>query len=79
MYSGDEIDLQEIQYDYDSIMHYGRRMYAKNRRLPTITAVGNPNKYLGGNRLSEKDQIELNLLYDCKGGYQSGRRRGQIL
>eukprot|EP00794_Sanderia_malayensis_P013852 gene13852-15300_t len=64
--SGDKIDTQNVQYDYDSIMHYGRRIFAKDRRHPTIEAIGDKTRALGSNRLSKIDIIELNLLYNCK-------------
>lgn len=54
-------------YDYDSIMHYDRTAFTKNGE-PTIVAIGNDKKKFGtkNHRLSEKDIIEINALYDCK-------------
>ncbi len=51
-------------------MHYGRRMFAKNPRDPTMVAIGDEDMPLGSNRLSKRDIVELNLLYDCKGMFR---------
>jgi NADH/NAD ratio-sensing transcriptional regulator Rex len=54
-------------YDYESIMHYDRTAFTKNGK-PTIVAIGDENKKFGtaNYRLSTKDIIEINALYDCQ-------------
>ena len=59
------MDLQGKGYDYDSIMHYGRTSFTKNGS-PTIEAIGNPSRELGGQKLSRGDIDEINRLYDCQ-------------
>uniref|UniRef100_A0ACB8GF68 Uncharacterized protein n=1 Tax=Sphaerodactylus townsendi TaxID=933632 RepID=A0ACB8GF68_9SAUR len=58
-------------YDYESIMHYGRISFSKNKSLPTITA--NVHKFDGimGQRLdfSSSDIKRINQMYNCSGGY----------
>ncbi len=55
-----------VEYDYDSVMHYGRYAFSKNYGvLPTIESKI-PNKTFGQrNGLSDKDKEQLRLLYDC--------------
>ena len=61
------IDDREIEYDYDSIMHYGTEAFTIEPGLKTILPIGDKRRKLGQrDRLSPKDIIELNLLYDCK-------------
>ena len=65
-YTLTRIDYLNVEYDYDSIMHYGRKTFSKNK-LPTIKAIGDPDRSLGQRRgLSEKDIMQLNILYDCQ-------------
>ncbi|KAK3744277.1 hypothetical protein QZH41_007993 [Actinostola sp. cb2023] len=54
-------------YDYQSIMHYSRTAFSKNSK-PTIEAINNPSMKFGNpqHRLSTKDIIEINALYDCR-------------
>lgn len=60
------IDIQRINYDYSSIMHYGRRAFSKNGEN-TIVPIRNINATIGRrDALSPKDVLELNLLYDCR-------------
>ncbi|CAH3194774.1 unnamed protein product [Porites evermanni] len=58
-------DLGKL-YDYQSIMHYDRRAFTKNG-LPTIEKIGDGAFEFGpaNQRLSQKDIIEINALYDC--------------
>jgi len=52
-----------IEYDYDSVMHYGRTSFSKNGE-DTITPKGNHDigQRIG---LSEDDAREVNELYGC--------------
>jgi len=53
-------------YDYSSIMHYGRYAFSKNR-WPTITPVPNPSVKIGQRRgMSETDILRINRLYNCE-------------
>ena len=63
-----------MSYDYQSIMHYDRRAFTKNGR-PTIVAIGNENMEFGNPdfKLSTRDAVEINALYDCHGSKYSNR------
>ena len=54
-------------YDYDSVMHYSKYAFAKNRNIPTI--VPTYKKAVIGQRfgLSLQDRKEIDQLYRCKG------------
>lgn len=65
-----------FEYDYGSIMHYGRAYFAKDRKQPTLTAKqGTRGKIRGAsadsvklgqrNGLSKTDCLKLNDLYRC--------------
>ncbi|XP_057300469.1 zinc metalloproteinase nas-14-like [Hydractinia symbiolongicarpus] len=57
-----------IEYDPESIMHYGRFTLSKQpRSLPTIEWKSNPNRPLGGRKMTASDILQLNLYYECKG------------
>lgn len=60
------IDDLGKDYDFQSIMHYDRKAFSKNG-LPTIVNIYNENMEFGtkDDRLSQKDIIEINALYDC--------------
>ena len=60
------IDDLGKDYDFKSIMHYDRKAFSKNG-LPTIVNIYNQNMEFGTkeDRLSQKDIIEINALYDC--------------
>ena len=62
-----DIDKLGVSYDYQSIMHYDRKAFTKNGK-PTIVAIGNENMDFKtpDQRLSTRDVIEINSLYDCK-------------
>ncbi|KAL3274888.1 hypothetical protein HHI36_019670 [Cryptolaemus montrouzieri] len=55
-----------FEYDYDSIMHYGKNYFSKGRGKPTITAKMPGVKKLGQRKaLSKSDCLKLNDLYNC--------------
>ncbi|XP_078383090.1 meprin A subunit beta-like isoform X2 [Oculina patagonica] len=66
-YNWRDIDMLGVSYDYQSIMHYNRKAFSKNGK-PTIVAIGNENmEFKSPNgKLSTRDAIEINALYDCK-------------
>lgn len=65
-YSWTTIDDLGKDYDYQSIMHYDRRAFTKNG-LPTIVNIYDESMVFGtgDKKLSQKDIIEINALYDC--------------
>ncbi|KAL1128911.1 hypothetical protein AAG570_013445, partial [Ranatra chinensis] len=55
----------KFEYDYDSIMHYGKYFFSKGKGKPTITAK-HPGVKLGQRKmLSKTDCLKLNELYGC--------------
>ncbi|CAB4013144.1 MAM and LDL-receptor class A domain-containing 2-like, partial [Paramuricea clavata] len=55
-----------LQYDYESVLHYGNTFFSKNGR-PTILATTMPLITLGQrNGMSKLDYAKINVLYDCK-------------
>ena len=48
-------------------MHYSRTAFSWNGK-PTIVAIGNENMEFGTqeDRLSARDVVKINALYDCK-------------
>ncbi|KAL9961865.1 hypothetical protein ACROYT_G030897 [Oculina patagonica] len=66
-YSWETIDDLGVSYDYQSIMHYDRKAFTKNGK-PTIVAIGNENMEFRNPdfKLSTRDALEINALYDCK-------------
>jgi len=65
-YSWLTIDDLGKGYDYESIMHYDRMAFTKNGK-PTIVNTYNEAMEFGTNdkKLSQRDIIEINALYDC--------------
>ncbi|KAK5935757.1 hypothetical protein CgunFtcFv8_021093 [Champsocephalus gunnari] len=52
-------------YDFDSVMHYGKYAFSKNRE-PTILAKSNPSLNFGTARtMSKNDIARVNKLYQC--------------
>ena len=54
-------------YDYESVMHYSKFAFSKDRNIPTI--VPTDEKAVIGQRLglSYQDREEINKLYNCQG------------
>ena len=59
-------DTFGVPYDYNSIMHYTKTTWTKNGRN-TMEAKNDPNKKLGGTKLTKYDILKLNLMYHCHG------------
>lgn len=63
-YSHSDIDLLKVPYDFDSIMHYGRKSFSKNGK-DTIRSIQDPNRPLGQrDGFTDLDVHEINALYD---------------
>ncbi|XP_028405804.1 zinc metalloproteinase nas-30-like [Dendronephthya gigantea] len=63
-YSHGEIDQFGYNYNYQSIMQYGRTAFSKNNKN-TMEAISDANMKLGGDFMTQEDINELNTLYDC--------------
>ena len=64
-YSHGTIDRQQVPYDFNSIMHYGKTSFSKNGK-PTIRSIHNPDQELGQRiGFTDLDIHEINTLYDC--------------
>ena len=59
-------DTFGVPYDYESIMHYTRTTWTKNFK-DTMQAKDDPNRKLGGAKLTAYDIMKLNLMYHCHG------------
>nr|QNH72387.1 toxin candidate TRINITY_DN27008_c0_g1_i1 [Pachycerianthus borealis] len=60
-----EIDSQNVPYDYESIMHYPRRVFTTNGE-PTVIPIKEPDVYIGQRiALSDLDVLQANVLYTC--------------
>ncbi|KAM9318153.1 hatching enzyme 1.2-like [Pholidichthys leucotaenia] len=54
------------RYDYNSVMHYGRFAFSRNRQ-PTIIPIPNQNVPIGrATQMSPTDILRLNRLYGCR-------------
>ncbi|XP_041789615.1 low choriolytic enzyme-like [Chelmon rostratus] len=52
-------------YDYNSVMHYGRYAFSRNRQ-PTIVPIPNSNVAIGrASQMSPTDILRVNRLYRC--------------
>uniref|UniRef100_A0A3Q1I4V3 Metalloendopeptidase n=1 Tax=Anabas testudineus TaxID=64144 RepID=A0A3Q1I4V3_ANATE len=52
-------------YDYNSVMHYGRFAFSRNRQ-PTIIPIPDPNVSIGrAEQMSPIDILRVNRLYQC--------------
>ena len=62
----------EASYDFNSIMHYGKRSFSATGKN-TIGVIGNPDQEIGKRGgFSETDIEELNALYDCSNPGKGG-------
>ncbi len=65
----EEINSLGTNYDFDSIMHYGKNTFSKGEHLDTILPIDDSNyvsQRIGQrNRLSEGDIAQTNMLYSC--------------
>ena len=56
-----------LPYDYDSVMHYSRRAFSKDRRSLDTIVPKDPNARIGQrDGLSKVDVQQLKSLYECK-------------
>ena len=63
-YDASRVDLLDIPYDYDSVMHYGPTSFSKNG-LPTIQTLQSGVTIGQRVRLSTTDILELRRFYNC--------------
>lgn len=64
-YSATTINNQGIEYDYNSVMHYGATAFSKNG-LKTIIPIKDPEAPIGQRiGMSAKDIARLNIMYNC--------------
>ena len=57
------IDSHGVEYDYNSVMHYGTRAFSKNGLYTILPKKGAPK--LGNDHLSPLDIKHANILYQC--------------
>lgn len=61
-----ETDTLNFQYDFGSIMHYGKYTFAMDPSKPTIQSKSNPYQSLGQrDSMSPTDIQQINNLYSC--------------
>ena len=63
-YSHKSADVLGTQYDYGTIMHYGKYAFSKNGKQ-TMKAIGSDRELGEANTLGPSDITALNALYDC--------------
>jgi hypothetical protein len=64
-YSAVDADDLGVQYDYGSVMHYGRNDFSKNG-LPTLIPTKDPNAVIGQRvGMSPSDILEVQRYYGC--------------
>ena len=64
-YTHSTIDSRGSPYDYGSIMHYGKRAFARYPWQTTIEPK-DPNASIGQrSELSEQDALQIRKLYEC--------------
>lgn len=63
----DTVDSRDVEYDYDSVMHYGEFFFTRGAGLRTLEPFDSSASIGQRIGLSEKDVEQGNLLYDCTG------------
>nr|AAV84221.1 astacin-type metalloprotease [Culicoides sonorensis] len=64
-YTEDTVTDYGIEYDYNSVMHYGRTGFSINGE-PTLVPIKDPEAKIGQRvGLSRRDIEKLNKMYDC--------------
>ena len=67
-YSHQKADILGTQYDYDTVMHYGKFAFSKNGKQ-TMKAIGSDRELGEATTLGSSDITALNALYDCASMY----------
>nr|CAH7768368.1 unnamed protein product [Callosobruchus chinensis] len=62
-----EVDYYGVTYDYNSVMHYSKFAFTKDRSIPSVIAKVFPISQNMGQRqgFSIKDIAEVNAMYNC--------------
>nr|CAH7732485.1 unnamed protein product [Callosobruchus chinensis] len=62
-----EVDYYGVTYDYNSVMHYSKFAFTKDRSIPSVIAkVPDKAKNMGQRQgFSIKDIAEVNAMYNC--------------
>ncbi|XP_050527087.1 hatching enzyme 1.2-like [Daktulosphaira vitifoliae] len=69
----------EFEYDYDSVMHYGKNFFSVGKGKPTMEPKI-PGKTIGQRKmLSKTDCLKINNLYDCLGTAPKFNRKYYML
>ncbi|XP_075896241.1 hatching enzyme 1.2-like [Nelusetta ayraudi] len=58
-------DVQDLPYDYASIMHFGKYAYSQDGEPTIIPKTGRKIKLGQVNELSRIDRLKINKLYQC--------------
>merc|ERR1740137_70857 len=61
-----QVDHLKQSYDYGSLMHYGAKYFAKDRKKPTISSKQKNVTFGQRTKLSATDIKMVRLLYNCK-------------
>ena len=67
-YSHLQADVLGTQYDYDTVMHYGKFAFSKNGKQ-TLKAIGSDRALGSSTTLGASDITAINALYDCASTY----------
>lgn len=63
-YNGDTVSDFDIEYDYNSVMHYSSKGFSKNGKSTLVPK--DPNAEIGQRiALSRRDIEKLNRMYKC--------------
>nr|QNH72427.1 toxin candidate TRINITY_DN38610_c0_g1_i1 [Pachycerianthus maua] len=67
-----DIDDLDLQYDYKSLMHYGKTSFTVNGKQTVSSVLKPESETFGGEMFTELDLQKINTLYHCSSGVESG-------